>query len=98
MLLLILGFSGVAHMQSGPTGSLSGVVRDQNEAPISRAKITVVHVETGLTRDTAADGEGQWILSVLPTGDYKVTVEAPNFKKAVARASVLPAARRIERE
>ncbi len=81
--------------QSGPTGSLGGVVQDQAGASVSGAKITAVHSETGLNRKATSDEEGRWILPVLPTGNYKVTVEAGGFKKAVANAAVEAAVPRV---
>src|SRR5262245_12509041 len=94
-LSLASGIGGGAFAQSGPTGSLSGVVQDPSGASVSGAKITDVHEETGLSRKATADAEGRWSLTVLPTGNYKVTVEATGFKKAVANAAVEAAVPRV---
>ncbi len=94
-LSLASGFGGSVFAQSGPTGSLSGVVQDPTGATVSGAKITAVHVETGLSRKATADSEGRWSLTVLPTGNYKVSVEANGFKKAIANASVEAAVPRV---
>lgn len=85
---IIVSTATVSLAQAGPTGSLSGIVQDVSGASIGAAKITATNAETGLSRTTTADGEGRWTLSVLSTGNYKVTVEAPSFKKAVANAVV----------
>jgi len=98
LLLLVLGVSiltSAAFAQSGPTGSLGGEVRDPSGASVSGAKITVVHSETGLSRTATADAEGRWTIPVLPTGSYKITVEANGFKKAVANAAVEAAVPRV---
>ncbi|MGH9848777.1 MAG: carboxypeptidase regulatory-like domain-containing protein, partial [Blastocatellia bacterium] len=94
-LLLVLVFSAVVFAQSGPTGSVSGVIQDPSGAAVAGAKITAVHVETAVSRNATADAEGRWILSVLPVGGYKVTVEASGFKKAVTNAAVEAAVPRV---
>jgi hypothetical protein len=70
------------------TGSLSGQIQDQSGAAVSGAKVTATGVGTGLTRTATADAEGRWTLTVLPTGTYKLSVEATGFKKTVAEATV----------
>jgi hypothetical protein len=94
-LLLVLVFGVVAFAQSGPTGSLSGTMQDQTGAAVSGAKITAANVETGLSRAATADAEGRWQIPVLPAGNYKITVEAAGFKKAVANAAVEAAVPRV---
>ena len=92
---LMLGFGAAAFAQSGPTGSLSGVAQDPSGASIAGAKVTAVHSETGLSRNATTNSEGQWTLSVLPVGKYKVTIEANGFKKAVADIDVEAAVPRV---
>ncbi|QQS49123.1 MAG: carboxypeptidase regulatory-like domain-containing protein [Acidobacteriota bacterium] len=86
MLLLLMGigfaYSSEAWGQAGPNGSLNGKVEDQTGASVPGARITIVSLETGLTRTATADAEGRWTISVLPVGAYKVTIEAQGFKKA----------------
>jgi hypothetical protein len=84
-----------AFAQSGPTGTLSGVVQDPSGAAVAGAKVTAIQVETGLSRTATADAEGRWNLPMLPVGNYKVTVEAAGFKKAVANAAVEAAVPRV---
>jgi hypothetical protein len=96
LLVLTIGIvASVAFAQAGPTGSLSGAVSDPTGASVSGAKITAVHSETGLSRNATADAEGRWTIPVLPTGNYKITVEATGFKKAVANAAVEAAVPRV---
>ena len=92
---LLLSFGVAAFAQSGPTGSLSGVAQDPSGASIAGAKVTAVHSETGLSRSATTNSEGQWTLSVLPVGKYKVTIEANGFKKAVADINVEAAVPRV---
>ena len=69
--------------QSGPTGSLSGVVTDVNGAVLPGVTVTVRDPQTGLQRVVSTNGEGRWTVPALPVGDYEVTYEMAGFKKLV---------------
>ena len=47
---------------------LSGVVKDQSGAALSRAEVTAENVDTGFTRQTVTDQEGRYQLFALPLG------------------------------
>lgn len=66
------------------TGAIAGTVKDSSGAVVTGAKVTITDVDrgTGLTTDSSAQGE--YVVSPLQIGRYKVTVEKPGFKKAVA--------------
>ena len=87
-LFALLAFSLTGLSQSGPTGSLTGIVQDTTGAIVPGTKVTATSTETGLTRNAVADGEGRWQLPVLPVGSYKVSFEASGFSKAVATVVV----------
>src|SRR5687767_5530997 len=84
-LLLLLGLglalSTAASAQSGPTGSLTGVVLDPNGAAVPAASVTVKHAGTGLTRTAAAEADGRWTIPALPVGNYDVLIEAQGFRR-----------------
>jgi hypothetical protein len=62
---------------------LRGVVRDATGAVVAGATVTARNPSTGATKDTTSNDEGSYQIVSLPPGVYEVTVEAPNFKKAV---------------
>ncbi|HEY6968471.1 MAG TPA: carboxypeptidase regulatory-like domain-containing protein [Candidatus Angelobacter sp.] len=62
------------------TGFLEGKISDKSGAVIPAAKITVVNAQTGLSRSTVSNGAGDYRLTLLPVGNYKVTAEAPSFR------------------
>jgi hypothetical protein len=69
-----------AHGQA-TTGSIRGVVTDQNGAVVSGAKVTLTRKSTGGTQTNETNNSGQFeFTNLLPSDDYSVTVEAPNFK------------------
>jgi carboxypeptidase family protein len=65
------------------TGSISGEVRDEKQAIITNATVTVRNVTTNQTRTAQTDGEGRYRFTGMDVGDYEVTVEAPGFSKYV---------------
>ena len=63
------------------TGSMRGVVTDPNGAVVTNAKVTLTKKSTNTSVTIQTAGTGQFEFNNLLVGDdYKVTVEAPNFK------------------
>jgi hypothetical protein len=65
------------------TGSIAGVVLDEQRAVIPNATVTARNTDTGLTRTLQTDGEGRYNFVNLPVGSYEVMVEATNFAKYI---------------
>jgi len=78
---VLIGVDSVSAQST--TGSLSGVVTDQQQAVVANATVTVKNTDTGFTRNGQTDGEGRYRFVNLPIGSYEVTVEASNFSKYV---------------
>jgi len=85
---LALSFgASAAHAQADSTSAnLSGFVRDPAGAVVAGATVRARNAERNITRDTTTNDEGFYQLLQLPPGNYEVTVEAPNFKRAVFTA------------
>ncbi|HLM01004.1 MAG TPA: carboxypeptidase-like regulatory domain-containing protein, partial [Pyrinomonadaceae bacterium] len=66
------------------TGSLSGTVKDPNQAVVPGVVVTVKNSATNLTRTATSDEEGRWTIPVLPVGVYSVTHEKEGFKKGLS--------------
>jgi Carboxypeptidase regulatory-like domain len=63
------------------TGTVRGVVTDQNGAIVPGAKVTITKKSTGTTSTAQSSDSGSFEFSNLPVGeDYNVKVEAANFK------------------
>jgi hypothetical protein len=89
--------SSVAYGQAQSNASdLQGVVRDQSGAVVSGATVTVRHAATNTSKDTTTNNDGAYLIVNLPPGDYEVTVEAPNFKKAVLPGVTLTVGQRAD--
>src|ERR1051326_7038724 len=62
------------------TASLHGRASDASGAVLPNATLTATNTETGLARTTTADDNGQYSISSLPAGNYKVEVQAGTFQ------------------
>ena len=62
------------------TGSISGVVQDQQGAVVPNANVTVTHLATNRVFTTQTTSAGIIALRDLPTGAYNLKIEAANFR------------------
>lgn len=84
-------FSGLLVIFSLPlfgqaTASISGTVHDQAGGTISDVVVSVKNLETGFTRSTTTNRNGNFTLAALPIGRQTVTAEKSGFKQAVRTA------------
>ena len=78
--VLTVAFSPSMFAQSD-TGSISGFVKDASSAGVPRAGVVITSESSGLERRTTTNETGHYVVSVLPSGYYTVTVEASGFKR-----------------
>jgi outer membrane receptor protein involved in Fe transport len=71
---------GAALAWASITGSISGVVTDQNGGVIVGAKVTALETQTGVRSEITTDSKGFYNFPALPVGKYDVEVQAPGFK------------------
>jgi carboxypeptidase family protein/TonB-dependent receptor-like protein len=84
LLILALTFSTVAFGQAqSNAANLQGFVKDTTGAVVPNATVTARNPATNISRSTTSDDSGNYRIVNLPPGDYEITVEAQNFKKAV---------------
>jgi hypothetical protein len=62
------------------TGTLLGTVQDAGNAAVQGASVTVTNSRTGVSRFVLSGNEGEYILNLLPVGNYSVRVEHPGFR------------------
>src|ERR1700686_1037511 len=63
-----------------PTGRILGTVSDQSGATVAGAAVVVTDVQRGTTRAVASDASGDYVVTELQPGIYKVRAEAKGFK------------------
>ncbi|PHR94044.1 MAG: cell envelope biogenesis protein OmpA [Robiginitomaculum sp.] len=76
----IMGFAVPAHAQV-TTSEISGVITDDNGAPISNATISIVNTATGFARTLTADSNGRFALRNLSvSGRYSISVTGDGYQ------------------
>lgn len=86
--LLVLLFAPNMSAQQ-TTGNIAGTVRDATGALVASATVTATNLETGFSRSSKTDGQGDYRIQYLPVGAYKLEVEGAGFKKFVQSNIVL---------
>jgi hypothetical protein len=65
------------------TGNIRGTVTDPSGALVREAAVTARQAETGLSRTTTTDRDGNYVLLELPIGHYSLHVAAKGFQEYV---------------
>ena len=82
----VLAFVLLACLSSSAqqiTANIRGTVTDPSGALILGAEVTAQQTETGLSRVTTTDRNGNYVLLELPVGHYRLQVAAKGFEKYV---------------
>ncbi|HEX6732245.1 MAG TPA: carboxypeptidase regulatory-like domain-containing protein, partial [Pyrinomonadaceae bacterium] len=75
---------------------LRGFVRDPQGAIVQGATVRARSAATSVERETTTNNDGFYQITNLPPATYEVTVEAPNFKKAVITGLPLTVGQRAD--
>ncbi len=81
---LTLLFCAFAAAQTA-TGSISGVVQDESGAVIPNANVTIVNVETGISRSVTTDPSGRYRVQGLIPDHYDVQAQMTGFETSVRK-------------
>ena len=63
------------------SGSISGEVKDEKEAVITGATVTVRNASTNESRTAQTNADGRYHFAGVPVGAYEITVESTGFAK-----------------
>jgi hypothetical protein len=80
LVLLVTGMLAMAQ----ETGRIYGTVTDQSGAAIAGANVTVTETSTNRVLNVTSGATGNYLVSALPIGSYKVDVKNENFKAETA--------------
>jgi hypothetical protein len=83
ILSFLLIANGAAFAQSTNSGDIRGTVTDANGALLPGVKVTVLNVDTTVTKDYTTDSAGLYDTSSIVTGNYKITFEMAGFQQLV---------------
>jgi hypothetical protein len=81
--LLMLATAAVGPTLFGQTltsGDITGTITDPSGAVLAGATATLKSASTGTTRTTTASGSGEYRFSLVPLGDYTMTISAAGFQ------------------
>jgi hypothetical protein len=85
--LLLLPIASNGWSQS--TAQINGTVADNSGAILPGATVVAVMTDTGFRRDTITDDKGNFTLSNLPVGPYRLEVTLSGFRTYVQTGIVL---------
>src|SRR6059036_2360835 len=83
VVLIALPTCLVFGQTSTATATILGAVRDTTGALIPGVSITIKHTDTGQTRASISSETGDYIVALLPVGEYEITTAMPGFKQQV---------------
>ena len=79
-LAVVLVTAGAAWAQAGATAQINGTVRDSSGGVLPGVDVTVTQTDTNFTRSTVTDEGGNYILSNLPIGPYRLQASLSGFR------------------
>ena len=71
------------------TARIHGVVQDQSGAVVPNATVKVTQTETGISRSTVTDTDGEYVFANLPLGPYRLDIQKEGFANAVQTGIIL---------
>ena len=77
----------LAYPQSS-TGSVRGTVRDQSDAVVPNARVTLINVATNVSAKSAANEVGFYVFPVVIPGQYRIIIEAEGMQRYEATLTV----------
>src|SRR2546428_5357318 len=77
--VLLVGFCAVTAYAQTDQGKVSGTVRDQSNAFVPGAKVTVKNERTGEERSTISNDQGYFLISYLKPSTYTIKTEKSGF-------------------
>jgi hypothetical protein len=78
------------------SGSISGVVRDSQQAIVPGAKVSLISTAQGFVRETTTNSEGIYLLQAVQPSTYTLVVESAGFKKFERREIRIFASDRLD--
>ncbi len=93
LLLVILASTSLAAAQA-TTGSIEGIVTDNQGLAVPGASVTVRNVDTNVSRSVVTGADGGYRFLNMPVGNYELTVELTGFARYV-RAGITLAVNQV---
>jgi Carboxypeptidase regulatory-like domain len=81
--IILVCAAGIGYGQSTNSGDIRGSVTDSSGAVIPGVKVTVLNVNTGISRDYTTDNAGLYDTSSIIAGEYTITYLKEGFEQLV---------------
>src|SRR5215472_143397 len=79
IITIVFAFSCILYGQE-VTATVTGVVTDSSGGVVTGATVTAKNVDTNFSSSTRTSGSGDYVITLLPPGNYKLTVSQSGFK------------------
>ncbi len=79
VLFLAIGFADAQEFRA----TVTGTIKDQNDAVVPGATVTITNVATNVAADTTTNDDGAYTFPLLQPGKYKISATAQNFQTTV---------------
>jgi hypothetical protein len=90
LLVLSVLLAGLGFSQGTQSGAISGSVKDTSGAVVGAATVTITNDATkAVERTVVTVGDGLFSATLLPPGDYTVTIKKSGFKTLTEKVQVL---------
>src|SRR5215831_20034547 len=80
VLAMTVGCTQFLQAQGTDLGTIRGSVTDSSGALVTHAKVVILDLSTGTTRETVTNSDGEYQVFGLRPGNYKVTISAANMR------------------
>ena len=90
--MLLVAFSGLSQSvlaQTANTGIVTGVVKDEKGGLVPGASVKIVNIGTNAERTVITSADGNYEITQLVPGNYRLEVEAKGFSKYVQEPVVI---------
>jgi Carboxypeptidase regulatory-like domain/TonB dependent receptor len=81
-ILAVFLFKVPVALAQNITGDLLGTATDSSGAAVANATVTATEIQTQLQRSVTTNGQGEYTMSQMKPGVYRISVSAAGFKKA----------------
>ncbi len=88
--VLAVGSLQMARAQSTNAGDVSGIVTDTTGAAVPGATVTVINIDTGISKVFTTNAAGVYDTSSIVAGSYKVTFSKDGFTQLVRSSITVP--------
>src|SRR5947207_15837746 len=78
------------------TASLQGTVTDPTGSVVPGARVSVINEATNVKQEKVTDSRGGYLITLLPPGTYRMTVELTGFQTSIRTGMVLQVQQQAE--